>query len=73
VRPWKLCSTAGHVCAAGPHLERHLEGVSRWPRRPELIQNTLSKGSFENFRSFCAARARISIGTALVWKFICAA
>jgi hypothetical protein len=40
---------------------------------PELIQNTLSKGKRENFRSFFAARARTSIGTAFVWKFICAA
>ncbi len=40
---------------------------------PELIQNTLSNGSLLNFSSFRAARARISMGTALVWKFICAA
>jgi hypothetical protein len=68
----KTLFDGGDVRAPGRILNAILKAFSL-ASAPELIQNTLSKGRFANLSSRCAARARISMGTALVWKFICAA
>src|SRR5262245_17507481 len=46
VRPWKLCSTAATCVRPGRFLNASLKAFSL-ASAPELIQNTLSNGSFE--------------------------